>query len=103
MKKKFNLSFSEDVSEFITNYSKEKKLSLSVAAERILLKGIEVMESKNNNDLLNEISKLIGNGGLNNSPAFQEEIEVENEEENSGDLDLNNEDDSAIWDMFNNV
>lgn len=102
-KKKFSLSFSNDVSEFIENYSKEKSISLSVAAERIMLKGIEVIENKKSNDLLNEISKLLNAEEKIIPSVIQEENKQGVEEENIGNFDIGNENDMAMLDIFNNM
>lgn len=103
MKNKLCLSLSEDISDFIKTYSKEKKISLSVAAERILLKGIEAIENNNNSILINKINELLS---TKDNPFSSKVKEEENEEvisSESGNLDLSNEDDLAIWEMFNNV
>ena len=102
-KSKFSLSFSKDVSEFINKYAKEKGISLSVAAERILIKGIEVIESNNYNKLAEEISKLIGNNIQLNNPIVKDEEQEEIQEKNEGNFDVNNENDMAMLDIFNSI
>ena len=72
----FHISLSKDVAKFINDYASEKEINKSVAAERILLKGIEVMEQNNTNKIV-------------------EEIKIN--------LDSENENDKAIYNMFNSI
>ena len=81
--------------KFINDYASEKEINKSVAAERILLKGIEVMEQNNTNKIVEEIKKLIGGDIVIPEPIQEEEIKIN--------LDLENENDKAIYNMFNSI
>ncbi len=95
----FHLSLSKDVAEFINKYAEDKGLNKSVAAERILLKGIEQITLSDFNRIAEEVAKILGNDISINTQTFQEKIK----EENENNFDLKNENDLAMLDIFNSI
>ena len=73
-KEKAQFSLSADVYDYIQKYANKRSISSSVAAERILLKGIEQLESNNYSRIIEDL--------LNKISVTKDENPGENEEDN---------------------
>lgn len=102
-KEKAQFSLSADVYDYIQKYANKKSISSSVAAERILLKGIEQLESNNYSRIIEDLLNKISVTKDENPGENEEDNKVEILEEDYSNFDINSEDDKAIMDIFNSI
>lgn len=102
-KQKIQVSLSNDVYEYIHKYADKKGISLSVAAERILLEGMGQLESNNYSRIIEDLLNKISATKDKNPGENEEENKAEILEEDYSNFDTNSEDDKAIMDIFNSI
>ena len=78
-KEKAQFSLSADVYDYIQKYANKKGISSSVAAERILLKGIEQLESNNYSRIIEDLLNKISVTKDENPGGNEEDNKVDNE------------------------
>ena len=100
-KNKVCVSISSDVYKDIEKYAAEREISFSVAVERMLIKGLENMNVFKNEAIFDQLKNLLSNSN-EKTEEVKEEIKEE-VKENKIDKDKLNEDDKALFDIFNSM
>ena len=103
----FHLSLSKDVGEFIIKYAIEKRINKSVAAERILLKGMEKLNINDISSIAEEVIKIIEKDfkQIAPKPVLSEENNdtINIKEDSNGNFNLEDENDVAMLSIFDNI
>lgn len=106
-KETFHLSLSKDVGDFIKKYAMERGISKSVAAERILLRGIEQLNINNIHSIAEEVANIIQKDFKEIVPKSvlserkNDTINVKDESNNNFNLD--DENDIAMLSILDNI
>lgn len=103
----FHLSLSKDVGDFIIKYAAEKGINKSVAAERILLKGMERLNINDIYSIAEEVVKIIGKDFKEIAPKpvlSEQKNDTINVKENSdNNFNLDDENDIAMLSILDNI
>ena len=103
----FHLSLSKDVGDFILKYAAEKGINKSVAAERILLKGMEQLNINDISYIAEEVIKIIGKDfkQIAPKPVLSEENNdtINVKEDINNNFNLDDENDVAMLSILDNI
>ena len=99
-KNKICVSISNDVFKDVEKYAAEREISFSVAVERMLIKGLESTNNLKEENLINQLKNLFENSNISNEKTEEVKEEVK---ENKIDRSKLNEDDNAIFNIFDSI